>query len=265
MKINSTQEFLTEHGNGIVIKPGKTISISNPPKYSTIMETPVRLSGCDLIQVGKIGAFSILPASGLLRCIESIGRFTIIAPDIQIGNPQHSTEAISPHPMFEKFDSAWNEKFHTLYEDEEWVLKMKKTFVKTQGKRAGLTKIGNDVWIGYGAVIMRGLEIGDGAIIAAGAVVTKDVEPYSIVGGVPSKVIKKRYDDATIEKLLELKWWEYGPDILKGLDLFDIQACIGGIEQRIKQGAKPYICDTFEFYENEYHKVKKTKGGTVYV
>ena len=257
MKINSTQVFQTEHGNGIVLKPGKTITISNPPKHSTIIETPVRLSGCNLIQVGHIGAFSILPATGLLRCIESIGRFTIIAPDVQIGNPQHSTETISPHPMFEKFDSEWNEKFHSLYENEDWVLKMKKAFVKSQGKRAGLTKIGNDVWIGYGAIIMRGIEIGDGAIIAAGAVVTKDVEPYSIVGGVPAKVIKKRYDDKIISKLIKLKWWQYGPDILKELDLFDIQVCVDEIEKRIKQGARKYICDTFEFFENEYHKVKK--------
>ena len=69
--------------------------------------------------------------------------------------------------------------------------------------------IGNDVWIGYEAVIMAGVTIGDGAIIAARAVVTKDVPPYTIVGGVPAKMIRKRFDDATIERLEKLRWWDW--------------------------------------------------------
>ena len=68
--------------------------------------------------------------------------------------------------------------------------------------------IGNDVWIGANAIILQGVTIGDGAIIAAGAVVTKDVPPYAIVGGVPAKVIKYRFSDDVILKLLEIKWWD---------------------------------------------------------
>lgn len=67
--------------------------------------------------------------------------------------------------------------------------------------------LGNDVWIGYEAVIMQGVHIGDGAIIGTRAVVTKDVPPYTIVGGVPARPIKKRFDDAVIERLMELRWW----------------------------------------------------------
>ena len=69
--------------------------------------------------------------------------------------------------------------------------------------------IGSDVWIGYEAVIMAGVTIGDGAIIATRAVVTKDVPPYTIVGGVPAKMIRKRFDDATIERLEKLRWWDW--------------------------------------------------------
>lgn len=75
--------------------------------------------------------------------------------------------------------------------------------------------IGNDVWIGYEAVIMSGVKIGDGAIIGARAVVTKDVPPYTIVGGVPAKIIRKRFDDKTIEKLLKLKWWDWDYNKIK--------------------------------------------------
>src|SRR5690606_29947135 len=69
-------------------------------------------------------------------------------------------------------------------------------------------KIGNDVWIGEDAIIMGGVKIGDGAIIAARAVVTKDVPPYSIYGGVPAKLIKYRFDNYIIKKLLAIKWWD---------------------------------------------------------
>ena len=72
--------------------------------------------------------------------------------------------------------------------------------------------IGNDVWIGYDAVILAGVTIGDGAIIGTRAVVTKDVPPYTIVGGVPAKPIRKRFSDEDIALLLELKWWDWSVD-----------------------------------------------------
>jgi acetyltransferase-like isoleucine patch superfamily enzyme len=76
----------------------------------------------------------------------------------------------------------------------------------------GNVLIGNDVWIGTHVTIMSGITIGDGACIASNSVVTKDVEPYSITGGNPAKLIKKRFDDETINQLLELKWWELNDD-----------------------------------------------------
>lgn len=75
--------------------------------------------------------------------------------------------------------------------------------------------IGNDVWIGYEAVIMAGVHIGDGAIIAARAVVTKDVPPYTIVGGTPAKEIRKRFDAEVIQQLLILKWWNWSTDKIR--------------------------------------------------
>lgn len=75
--------------------------------------------------------------------------------------------------------------------------------------------IGNDVWIGFEAVIMAGVTIGDGAIIGSRAVVTKDVEPYSIVGGVPAKLIRKRFPEEQIQKLLEMKWWNWDEEKIK--------------------------------------------------
>lgn len=84
--------------------------------------------------------------------------------------------------------------------------------------KGGIT-IGNDVWIGARAIIMSGVEIADGAIIAAGAVVTKDVTPYAIVGGNPAREIRKRFEDAHIQALLDLRWWEWPDEDIEKLRL----------------------------------------------
>ena len=93
---------------------------------------------------------------------------------------------------------------------EEWELE--KSNITTAWDNKGNIVIGNDVWIGYEAVIMAGVHVGDGAIIAARAVVTKDVPPYTIVGGTPAKEIRKRFDAEVIEQLLIQKWWDWSTD-----------------------------------------------------
>lgn len=93
---------------------------------------------------------------------------------------------------------------------EEWDLDKDK--LTDAWDNRGDTVIGNDVWIGYEAVIMAGVTIGDGAIIGARAVVTKDVPAYAIVGGIPAKLIRKRYSDNTIEALLKTQWWNWSKD-----------------------------------------------------
>ena len=85
----------------------------------------------------------------------------------------------------------------------------------------GAILIGSDVWVGARAIILSGVKIGDGAVIAAGAVVAKDVPPYAIVGGVPAKLIKYRFSPDIIEELLQIKWWEWSDDIVtKNIDDF---------------------------------------------
>ncbi len=122
-----------------------------------------------------------------------IGKFCMIASGAAfiMNGANHLTEAISAYP-FAIFGNAWA----NAMEDKTYPNK-------------GDTHIGNDVWIGHQATIMAGVTIGDGAIIAAHSVVTKDVPPYTIVGGNPAKMIRKRFTDAQIEQLLELQWWNW--------------------------------------------------------
>lgn len=96
---------------------------------------------------------------------------------------------------------------------DEWELG--KADVASAWDYKGDIVIGNDVWIGFEAVIMAGVHIGNGAIIGARAVVTKDVTPYTIVGGVPARAIRKRFDDATISRLESLRWWDWSKERIR--------------------------------------------------
>ena len=99
----------------------------------------------------------------------------------------------------------------------------------------GDTVIGNDVWIGNGVTIMQGIKIGDGAIIGTNALVTKDVAPYTVVGGNPTKLIRKRFNDHEIEQLVHLAWWDWPiAKITKNLPIIiagDVQALVSAASQ----------------------------------
>ncbi len=122
-----------------------------------------------------------------------IGKFCAIASDVTfiMNGGNHLSNALSTYP-FAIFG-------------KDWVSAMEGKTYPSKGD----TVIGNDVWLGYGATIMPGITIGDGAIVGAKAVVTKDIAPYSIVGGNPALEIKKRFSDETVEALLEIKWWNW--------------------------------------------------------
>lgn len=124
-----------------------------------------------------------------------IGRFCSIACGAKFlfTSANHAMRSLSTYP------------FPIFF--EEWGLD--RTRVADAWDNKGDIVVGSDVWIGYEAVILSGVTIGDGAIIGARAVVTRDVPPYAIVGGVPARLIRKRFDDKTIETLLRLKWWNW--------------------------------------------------------
>lgn len=129
----------------------------------------------------------------------NIGKFCSIAGRVTIGAAEHPLDWISTSPVFEDVkNSGTNVKFATE---------------KLPPVKA--TTIGHDVWIGEGAMIKQGITIGNGAVIGAMAMVTKDIPPYAIVAGIPAKVIKYRFDENTIKALQESEWWNYSDDKLK--------------------------------------------------
>ena len=141
----------------------------------------------------------LLPDEGVDRLI--VGSFCSIgsgAAFIMAGNQGHRHDWISSFPFY-------------------WMPEVPAFVGAENGYRpAGDTVIGNDVWIGSEAVIMPGITVGDGAVIGTRALVTRDVEPYTIVGGNPAKPIRKRFDDRQIAMLLEMRWWEWDDAALAG-------------------------------------------------
>ena len=161
--------------------------------YKCDIDKTARASvGCSFARV-KMGRYSYTGA-GCHITDATIGNFCSIGGGCGIGGGMHPMEHASTSPVFLKGRNIMRTNFAELpYSPPETV------------------HIGNDVWIGDGAFIRAGVSIGDGSIIGAHAVVVHDVEPYSVVAGVPAKVIRRRFEADTIRKLLDLKWWEW-PD-----------------------------------------------------
>lgn len=130
-----------------------------------------------------------------------IGKFCSIACGAKFifTSANHTLKSLSTYP-FPIFFEEWGLDSANI--TEAW-------------DKKGDIVIGNDVWIGYEAVILSGVTVGDGAIIGTRAVVTKDVPPYTIVGGIPARCIRRRFDEETVTKLRELKWWEWSDEKIK--------------------------------------------------
>lgn len=169
--------------------------------YSSKLNRNVRIDRNNLILHSDLGDYTYTGQfSVIMHC--KIGKYCSVSWGVTIGAGEHDYNKITTHDFLynQSYDINNNKTAYDRFE---------KTLV-----------LGNDVWIGTNATICRGVSIGDGAVIGANAVVTKDVPPYSIVVGSPAKIIKYRFDNRTIELLLELKWWDLPPNVIK--DKFDI-------------------------------------------
>lgn len=229
------------------------ITTSENPRISTwgmfdrtILEAPLYI-GKSQIETERIGAFTFINMRSVhhettncaIEC-QSIGRFCMLAHSVNIGFAGHPTDFLSNHLVF-RYDTKteWAHGFMSVMNDQ-YEESMKRKYI--EASRRPLPVIGNDVWIGYGATVLNGVHIGDGAVVAARAVVTKDVEPYSIVAGNPARLIRFRFKENEMEILKRIRWWEYGPDIMHGIDLSDAEKGLDRLADRVASGKyKPFV------------------------
>jgi chloramphenicol O-acetyltransferase type B len=189
--------------------------IKTRPRLKKVKSTAHWLAFVDTKSVivgnNKFGSRSIIIDSflgqntyvaGATICLAHIGAFCSVGPLVNIGGlGTHPTRWLSTHPSF----YSTRGQSGAIYAKKDLYSELAKT------------TIGNDIWIGAKALILDGVEIGDGAIIAAGSVITKNIPPYAIVGGVPAKLIRYRFSDDVIQRLIRWKWWELSDYVLAKL------------------------------------------------
>lgn len=182
---------------------GHNISVGDYTIYNDFVRDPVEFERNNVLYHYPVNGDRLV-----------IGKYCSIACGAKflMNSANHTLRSLSTYP-FPIFYEAWGTPVSE---------------VSSAWDNRGDIVIGNDVWIGYEAVILSGVHIGDGAIIGARAVVTRDVEPYTIMGGVPARPIRKRYDEETIQRLLALRWWDFPPEqmrkCLDALEQGDLQA-----------------------------------------
>ncbi len=202
----------------------------------------------------KIGRYSYL-RSGTYRHVAEIGRYTSIGPNVILGEAEHPTTWLSTSPAV---FFAGRFKFYPPEHDAVHRA-VKRTAENTNPRSSERVTIGHDVWIGANVVVRRGVRIGNGAIIGTGAFVNKDVEPYSIVAGLPANKIGMRFDDETIARLQAIKWWEFDVSDLAGVDFSNPRKAIDQIHAAETSGAASRIETAYsrvEIAETGYRNLK---------
>lgn len=201
-----------------------------------VFESPCSIKWMAIENSIRLGAFSY-GVSGFYFAAH-IGRYTSIGEQVQIGRGNHPTSWFSSSPIFyEDFSDIYNYVDKEKIDTVDLSLVGKDAFIhSSEPSSVQPVEIGNDVWIGHGAFIRPGTKINDGAIVAAHAVVTKDVPPYAIVAGNPARIVKYRFDQETIQRLLNASWWKYKIDSLVGIPIDDIEKSLDIIETRIANG-----------------------------
>lgn len=177
-----TNDFETVYLKSVITDPN--IVVGDYTMYNDFVSDPTQFETNNVLYHYPINHDNLI-----------IGRFCSIACGAKFlfTSANHTLKSLSTYP------------FPIFF--EEWGLD--KRHVASAWDNKGDIVIGNDVWIGYEAVVLSGVHVGDGAVIGARSVVTRDVPPYTIVGGVPAKEIRKRFDDATICKLQQIAWWNW--------------------------------------------------------
>ena len=199
---------------------GSLISKDALIKPSVFLCSPVHVSSGSILHAGsKLDKYSYINWDCILFPNVHMGSFCSLARHVQIGLANHPTNWLSTSSFQYNAANFPNDADHAEVVRSKRNLHHPKTIV------------GSDVWFGANAMVKAGVRIGHGAVIAAGAVVTSNVAPYSIVGGVPAKHIRYRFEKEIVEKLLSLEWWKMSLSQLKSVRFNDIHAAIEDIEK----------------------------------
>lgn len=192
-----------------------TIAKSASVSQKVQVEDPIHVGFRCEIHSGSVGRYTFINTDTVIYGAE-IGRYCSFGRGCQVGCAEHRVDTLTTS-LF-GFSPNW-------FPDDPTMSALTRRMPAWHSKRSGPTILGNDVWVGASVIILQGVTIGHGAVVGAGSVVTKDVPPYAIIGGVPAKVIRYRFEPDVIARLLEARWWDLPPEAVAALPLEDVAEC----------------------------------------
>jgi acetyltransferase-like isoleucine patch superfamily enzyme len=211
----------------------------NSKGKTVLFEEATELNGeIKVFEVEKVGAFTYINGGSFFD-VKSIGRYCSIAFGCFTSPAEHPISFLSTSPFQYSFDNRWpTSNLWNTYKNRN-----KNSFPEMLKKRLAVVDkpsvvIKNDVWIGQNVTILRGCTIGNGAVLASNSVITKDVPDYAIMGGIPAKIIKYRFSEDIIEKLLKLSWWNLSVELLDNIPFDNIENAIEELEKRKEEKEK---------------------------
>lgn len=224
-----------------VFKEGERVEIPKSIRVEPYSNMPAR-------SFISAGAFSYCRSVAVPNDFR-MGRYCSVAPLVRLSDQEHPLDRVSTHVF------TFREHTARLARTEfgKNIIQHKTKLLKAA------PDIGHDVWLGRGCIIKRGLTIGHGAVVAERSIVTKDVPPYAIVAGAPARIVRYRFDEKTIERLLMLRWWEYNFADFGHLDSADVEGFIDGLNEFVATGEigkyEPEVIDLAEkvsmFFKNK--------------
>lgn len=241
MPVKLTQELigkLQSLGVSMLLRPGEILP------DDVIFEPPCSLKWMGVHHSLYLGAFSYAVSGFYYGC--RIGRYCSFGEQVQIGRHPHPMNWVSTSPFFYlQFKDVLDQPL-----PEGIDLNVDRNFERSAAPvTAKLTVIGNDVWIGHGAFILPGVQIGDGAVIAAMSVVTKNVPPYALVAGSPARIVRYRFPQEQIEALLASKWWDFAPWQLKGVRVDTVPDFTEFVVKLRSSGEPTYAPETLKLWD----------------
>lgn len=221
------------------IAAGTEVIVNDASVFEQYTRHPAR-------RILSLGAFTHVVDAGDDFYLLKIGRYCSVARGTRIVNGHHPLHSVSTSPYHYS-------KYYQNYLPES----LRYTGpVENFHRGYGLGVVGNDVWLGAHCVIRSGLVIGDGAVVASGSVVTKDVPPYAIVGGNPAKIIRYRFPSEIIDRFNDLRWWDYAPETFRDVNMFDVLGFINEMELRRDKGyLRPFKQNKFKFINGELNQI----------
>lgn len=214
------------------LRPGASVA------RHSVFEPPCSFKWMRIEHSIALGAFSYAVSGYYFAC--RIGRYCSFGEDVQVGRHAHPTNWFSTSPCFyQEFSSVFDQPLPATVE-----LEPRSDFLnRTPPVVLKITNIANDVYIGHGAFVFPGVTVATGAVIGARSVVTKDVPPYAIVAGAPARVVRYRFSDPDIERLMKSEWWKFAPWQLRGAPVDDIAGFLDFISSLRCSGVIDYAPD----------------------